>query len=113
MMMKRMVPLVAIAILLLTLAPTAQAIDCWKCKAFPVQQIKRCVEAFGVRPTFTECYDIGEDDCETDGEECDPGFAAMTPLAAEYRVAAVERLDEPPTNAALIASLEAPAPSHR
>lgn len=111
-MMKRMVPLVAIAILLLTVAPAAQAIDCWKCKAFPVAQIKRCVEAFGVRPTFTECYDIGEDDCETAGEECDPETAAIS-LATDYRVASVERLDEPAANAALIASLDISATPQR
>ena len=107
-MMKRMAPLVAIAILLLTVAPAAQADHCFKCKAFPLQQIRRCVDAFGSFNNFTECYDIGDDDCETAGDPCSPHVAATAPLATDYRVAKVEQLDESPTDAAPVAVLESP-----
>ena len=107
-MMKRMAPLVAIAILLLAVAPAAQAEHCYKCKAFPVLQIKRCVEAFGSFNNFTECYDIGEDDCETAGDPCTPHAAATAPLATDYRIAKVEQLHESPTDTEPVAALESP-----
>lgn len=107
MTMKRTIPLIAIAIFLFTLAPAAQA-DCWKCRHYPLQGIKRCVPAFGPNFNFTLCWDVGEDDCATGGSPCSPELA-MTSFATDYRVASVERLEEPAADDALVATLETPA----
>lgn len=109
-MTKRMLPLVAIAILFFTVAPAAKADHCYKCKIVPAPQVSYCIlHTSGPILGWTECYS-DEDGCHPSGDRCTAHPAAMASLAADYSVVSVERLDEPqPANAALIATLETPA----
>ena len=106
-MMKRMIPLVAIAIVFFTFTPSAQA-DCFQCTIVPAPELRTCyVLTSGPLLGWTECYD-DEFGCHRSGDRCTASPSAMTSLAADYSVASVERLDEP-TTPTLVTTLEEPA----
>ena len=79
------------AIVLVTMAPAAMAQYCKRCATFPNAH---CVDAIRVIG-YPDCVS-GDFTCELSGDPCDPppGIAAAS-FAADYKVAAVERIDEP------------------
>jgi hypothetical protein len=86
-MKKRLIPLL-VFILALSIAPAALANHCERCKIVANQ----CawVADYG----WAICaYDTGGN-CYTQNH-CGPHVAAVQPLAAEFQVASVERVDEP------------------
>lgn len=114
MMTKRIALVVGVA-LILSAAPDAFAGHCWRCRYFPTIGEAACVTVnsttFG---GWTSCDDGAG--CVVSGEECAPHTAAFTPpLASEYTVVAVERLDEPRSAAdeTLVASAGANHPATR
>ena len=91
-MTKRIVLLAAAAlIVVVSAAPDAMASHCFRCKLF--QQELDCVAATGTTPGYPVCETDGIT-CQTSGTRCTP-HSASAPLASEYQVASVERLDEP------------------
>ncbi|HEX6083062.1 MAG TPA: hypothetical protein VF266_00960 [Thermoanaerobaculia bacterium] len=108
-MKKRLIPLL-VFILVLSLAPAAMAGHCERCKL--VANECAWVADYG----WAICdYDTGGN-CYTQNR-CGPhATAALQPLAAEFRVASVERIDEPRQNDSTeirVASLETPEAAHR
>ena len=108
-MTKRLIPLLVLT-LIVAIAPTALADHCERCRPVP--------QTCGPALTSSSGYEI----CYEDAFGCHVEFPcgphapdALTPLAAEFTVATVERLDEPKTSAAeeLIASIAAPLPANR
>jgi hypothetical protein len=108
-MKKRLIPLLVL-ILALSIAPAAMASHCERCKI--VANECAWVADYG----WAICdYDIAGN-CYTQNR-CGPhATAALQPLAAEFRVASVERIDEPQQNDSIeirVASLEMPEAAHR
>ena len=90
-MTKRIVLLSAAAlIVVLSAAPEAMANHCFRCKLF--QQEFDCVPVFGSTPGRPICETDGIT-CQTSGPQCTL-HASVAPLASEYTVASVERLDD-------------------
>jgi len=110
--MKRLIPLIAIMLLVITVAPAAMADHCVRCK---ISMEFECL--WGSNFGRTDCFSDGFS-CTLSGPACNHQLAAV-PLAADFTVASVERLDnrtdqptaEPKTNAtpALVADLAKPA----
>jgi hypothetical protein len=89
--MKKLTLLLVITLLALSAAPSAMA--CWRCK--PFHGFSCTVYATG--------YQLCEesiDGCSFSGA-CPGAVAAETPLATDFTVASVERLDQPNANAAV------------
>ena len=109
-MTKRLIPLLVLT-LIVAIAPTALADHCERCR--PVSQT--CGPAITPSSGYEICYEDAFG-CHVE-IACGPHDApdALTPLAAEFTVATVERLDEPKTAASeeLIASIAAPLPATR
>jgi hypothetical protein len=105
-MMKRTIPvLFAVAILFVAAVP-AQADHCFRCEFHVDYSICRPNTNFG----NTDCDD-SSGFCQLNGVQCRHTTAAVTPLASEFQVASVERIDEAPApNTALVANLDAPKP---
>jgi len=105
---KRIAFLVVGVALILGVAPSAMASHCFNCRPTP-DGTGVCVAAFGIIPGREFCDD-GGDYCQLSGDVCVPHGLAPEPepLAAEYFVASIERLDEPQAavNETLLASLE-------
>ena len=109
-MTKRFIPLLVLTFAVITIAPAALANHCLRCK-----------------PIIEDCggtTNLGFEICEWDVGGCfvsnpcgNHALPELQPLAAEFTVASVERLDEPKTavSETLVASVEAsaPAPAHR
>lgn len=102
--MKRLIPLIAIMLLAVTIAPGAMADHCVRCK---ISMEFEC--NWGTNFGRTDCFSDGFS-CILSGPACNHQLAEA-PLAADFTVASVERLDEPATNAApaLVAELAKPA----
>ena len=103
MMTKRLVPLLVLAITL-TIAPAALASHCFRCH--PITGA--CVTTLNYGFSFCGWDASG---CYTENF-CGNHLTAAEPLAAEFTVASVERLDgrqETPALRTLIASVETPA----
>lgn len=103
-MKKRLIPLL-VFILALSIAPAALASHCERCKLVANECV--WVADYG----WAICaYDTGGN-CYTQNR-CGPHAAAVQPLAAEFRVASVERADEPQQkndpNEVRVASLATP-----
>lgn len=115
-MRKRIALLVGVA-LILSAAPDAFADHCWRCRYFPRLGEVACVTVNSTTiGGWTICEEDGTGGCSVSGEECAPHTAAFVPpLASEYTVVAVERLDEPRTAAdeTLVASAVANRPAIR
>lgn len=83
---------------------------CFRCKIVPAPDPSYCI--LHTNPAFqgwTECYDDSTG-CLISGDRCWPDpVQASTPLAADYGVASVERLDETPVQAATAAGVATPA----
>jgi len=87
--MKTRILLFFVAVILLTMAPAAMAQYCKRCVPNPTLHCANAINVFG----YPDCF-VDETGCHLDGELCDPGASAPA-LASEYKVAAVERVDEP------------------
>lgn len=90
--MKRMIPLLALAVVVCLFAVPDASASCWRCSA----GLQKCVYVY--HPAWTYCtWNPAEHWCDLE-LECDPyGSAqAVAPLASEYRVVAVEVLDGKP-----------------
>jgi hypothetical protein len=110
--MKRAIPLLFAIAILFTIAPVAMANHCYGCKIRPEPHTEppSCVRRLNYG--FAVCEPNYEtDSCDT-AFPCGSHSTAVTPLAAEFEVASVERLDEPQTGASqtLVAAV-APATS--
>ena len=106
-MLKRMVLLLVVAIVVAG-APEALASHCLRCA--PPQA--RCVTAVIPNGYATCEWDVFENTCYL-ADPCGPHGGFTAPLADEFQVAAVERLDDGPQSNPTeirVASLE-PAPS--
>ena len=89
--MKRILPLVVVAVMLVVAAPAAFANHCERCRVSTT--VFQCISS-PVLPGQTECF-ADETGCRTSGIQCGPHTLASVPLATDYAVASVERLDEP------------------
>jgi hypothetical protein len=87
--MKTRILLLFATIVLLTIAPAAMADGCFRCVPLPTPH---CVNAFHV-DGFTICF-VDETGCHLDGAQCAP-MGSEAALSSEYKVASVERIDEP------------------
>lgn len=94
-MMKRMIPLLALAVVLCLFAVPDASASCWRCSA----GLQKCV--YVNHPAWYTCvwvpaegWCVLEDPCEPFGSP-----QSVTPLAADFRVEAVEVLDETPAPA--------------
>lgn len=94
--MTKRIALLAVATLVVVLsaAPDAMATHCFRCRWFAFEQEFDCVRVSGSTPGRPICETDGIT-CQTSGNQCAPHTASAAPLASEYTVAAVERLDEP------------------
>lgn len=106
--MKRVASLLVVVSLVLLAAPSAMA-ACWICRF----SYATCYPAADTNPAaWTQCTD-GGGECYLDGSPCGVSERATTPLASEFTIAAVERLDDPQpqaeARAALVATAETPA----
>lgn len=109
-MKKRLISLLVLT-LVMALAPAAMANHCLRCKPLA----ETCVGS--INYGFQYCdWDDWTGICVT-SDPCGNHSASLSqPLAAEYAVASVERIDEPQANPAaetLVASAAAPAPATR
>ena len=86
----------AVLIVVLSAAPDAMANHCFRCKLFQMEF--DCVAAVGTTPGYPICETDGIT-CQTSGTQCAPHTASATPLASEYSVASVKRLDLPGSDA--------------
>jgi hypothetical protein len=89
---------VAALIVVLGAAPDAMANHCFRCKWVAFEQEFDCVPVSGSTVGRPICETDGIT-CQTSGNQCAPHTAGVTPLASEYTVASVERLDEPSSGA--------------
>lgn len=89
-MMKRMIPLLALAVVACLFAVPDASASCWRCSA----GLQKCVYVY--HPAWTYCEWIPSEGWCNLEIECDPygNAQAVAPLASEYTVAAVEVLDE-------------------
>jgi len=99
----RLIPLLVLTVVLFT-APAAFATHCVRCS---FAQPSHCIVSINLAG-FEFCWE-DEEGCHVE-TACSPhgGGLAPEPLAAEFSVASVERLDEPEAKTAdtLVASLE-------
>jgi hypothetical protein len=106
---------IALLVVVLTVfaAPAAMADHCFRCKIVPAPEVSYCIYHTNAQFLgWTECYS-DETGCFVSGDRCyGHPVQASTPLAADYEVASVERLDEPQT-AASETVLAAAAPAKR
>jgi hypothetical protein len=106
-MKKRLIPLLAVIAIAFAAVPDAQA--CVRCQFSVDYSTCKWGTLFG----STDCDD-STGQCVLSGESCRQS-AAAAPLATEYAIASVERIDEPQQPAeTLVASisLEQPAQQH-
>lgn len=95
-MTKRLFLLAGIALIaVLSAAPDAMATHCFRCRFYFSEGEWDCYPVPGPVLGGRQFCDEGGTWCVTYGEECAPHTASAAPLASEYSVASVERLDEP------------------
>ena len=87
--MKRLIPLLALAVVVCLFAVPDASASCWRCSA----GLQACV--YVNHPAYTSCTWIpAEHWCDL-GEDCEPfGITDAAPLASEYEVESVEVIDE-------------------
>lgn len=109
-MKKRLISLLVLTIVLAAMAPAALANHCLRCKPLG----ESCVTALNYGFQICE-WDTWENTCYTEFPCGSHAASVDEPLAAEFTVASVERLDEPQNGAAetLVASAATPAPATR
>ncbi len=93
--MKRMIPLLALAVVLCLFAVPDASASCWRCSA----GLEKCV--YVNHPGWYNCTWIpAENWCDLENE-CEPfGITeSVAPLASEYTVETVEVLDDKPAAA--------------
>ena len=102
--MKKQWILLLVLAVALTAAPTAMAGHCYRCSPAALA----CVPAdnFG----WEYCEWTWDNNCIRHTPCGDHSAGAALPLAAEFTVAWVERLDEPQSGETRVASLDTPAP---
>lgn len=106
-MMKRLLPLLAV-VAMFAAAPAAMANHCLRCKirSLPHMEPPSCVSAINFG--FVSCIeDFENDTCIVQTACGNHAVEPAEPLASEFTVASVERLDDaqPAPNTALVASL--------
>jgi hypothetical protein len=114
-MMKRAMFLLFAVAILFTIAPVAMADHCYQCRSRPFQQGEPANCQIRWNHGFANCtVDVPNDTCILTNP-CGDHAALVTPLASEFQVASVERLDEPQTAASdsLVAAVHNPQPSIR
>ena len=114
-MTKRMIPLLFVIGILFTIAPIAMADHCYRCRSRPFQQGEPANCQINPNHGFANCsVDVVNDTCILT-IACGNHAALVTPLASEFQVASVERLDEPQTGASdtLVAAVRTAAPATR
>jgi hypothetical protein len=96
-MTKRIVLLVAV--LSVVIAPNLMASWCYRCKVVPAPEVSYCIEHTSTAFLGWKMCTSDSTGCFTSGDRCygQPTQQSSTPLAADYAVASVERLDEPQT----------------
>jgi len=102
--MKRLIPLLALAVVVCLFAVPDASASCWRCSA----GLQKCL--YVNHPAWYNCTWIpSEGWCDLENE-CEPfGSAqAVAPLASEFQVASVEVLDE-----TAIPALEQKTPEHK
>ncbi|HYK01621.1 MAG TPA: hypothetical protein VE974_07680 [Thermoanaerobaculia bacterium] len=109
-MKRRLILMMMVFAIVLTIAPLAIADHCTTCR------FGNCRPA--TDPAYYFCEDLGAT-CALSAPCGGPHPFTEEPLAAEFTVASVERLDDrlnerqPAAEQTRVASLETPAPSHR
>ena len=98
-----------VAVLTVVTAPAAMASYCYRCKIVAAPQVSYCI--VHTSTTFlgwTECVSDSTG-CFVSGDRCygQPAQQSSTPLAADFAVASVQRLDEPKTVDARTAVVDA------
>jgi hypothetical protein len=87
-----------VVVLTVVTAPTLMADHCYRCLTVPAPEVEYCVTYS--QPSYQgwlQCYD-DENGCYVSGDRCfNHSAQTSTPLAAEFAVASVERLDEAKT----------------
>jgi hypothetical protein len=114
-MMKRAISLLFAVAILFTIAPIAMADHCNRCRSRPFQQGEPANCQISPNHGFVNCtVDVVNDTCIL-STACGDHAALVTPLASEFQVASVERLDEPQTAASdtLVAAVYTAAPALR
>jgi hypothetical protein len=94
-MMKRWIPLFALAVVMCLFTAADASASCWRCSA----GLQQCV--YVNHPAWYQCtWNPAEHWCDLE-DPCEPYGSPQTvaPLASEYRVEAVETLDETPAPA--------------
>lgn len=105
-MLKRTILLLAVIAVAVTAAPSAEA--CFRCKIV-APDVQYCVAALWGR---TDCIDDDFGYCQLYGGTCSEAGPDPAALAADYEVAAVERIDEASApDEALVAKLDASQPA--
>lgn len=103
-MLKRMILLLSAIAIIVAAAPSAEA--CFRCK-FTIEG------AYCIPTTWgrTDCIDDDFGYCQVYGGSCSQGSPDPTALAADYQVVAVERIEAPAPDEALVAKLDASRPA--
>jgi hypothetical protein len=98
-MTRRTIPLLLVLAILFTIAPVAMADHCYRCRSRPFQQGEPANCQISPNHGFVTCtVNVANDTC-TLTTACGDHASLVTPLASEFQVASVERLDEPQTAA--------------
>lgn len=109
-MLKRTIPLLIAIVVVLSVASPAMANHCVRCR-FSID-MQWC--QWGTLIGSTDCEVDWQGNCQMTGDPCNHFSAsALTPLASEFQVASVERIDDevPAPNEALVAKLDTPKPA--
>lgn len=104
-MRKRLFPLLILMLVALAVTPAAMA-QCERCKITPPDQCPYCFTPT-TGPKYLDCFsDAFACTCNVDTSTlCASANVPVRPLGADFKVASVERLDEPAAPAAtLVAS---------
>ena len=91
-MTKRLVLLAGVVLIALSAAPDAMATHCERCRFYPIEGEWACITPPPLLGGHEFCAEGGTW-CEEWGTYCPPH--SKPPLASEYTVESVERLDEP------------------
>ena len=93
-MTKRIILLAGVVLIALSAAPDAMATACERCRFYPVWGEWACINPPPLLGGYEFCAE-GVTWCETWGTYCPPEGRSAAPLASEYTVVSVKRLDDP------------------
>ena len=106
-MTKRIGLLAGVVLIVLSAAPDASATHCERCRFYFIEGEWACITPPPRLDGYEFCAEGGTW-CEMWGQYCPPHGTSAAPLASEYTLASVERLDEPDRRASetLVAQIE-------